>query len=97
MRSFRGSACLGPLVRHSSYSARVPGVWDATRRPSDDHQAMTEHALDDGRRRLEREMADFNEEQEQTKREIEAELREEHWGLEPPRPLEWEEQAPEER
>jgi len=74
----------------------MPDVWDATRRPSDDH-AMTEHDLHDERRRLERMMADFEKEEEQTKREIEAELREEHWGLEPPRPLEWEQPAPEER
>ena len=42
---------------------------------------MTEHDLDDERRRLERKMADFEKEEEQTKREIEAELRQEHWGL----------------
>ena len=80
-----------------SYGARVPGVWGATRRPSDYHHAMTGHDLDDERRRLEREMADFEKEEEQTKREIEAELRQEHWGLDPPRPLDWEERAPEER
>jgi hypothetical protein len=58
---------------------------------------MTELDLDDERRRLEREMADFEKGEEQTKREIEAELRREHWGLEPERPLDWEGQAPEER
>ncbi len=102
-RSFRQRSCSpprlgvpGPLVRHSSYTARVPGVWDATRWPSDD-DAMSEHDLDDERRRLERKMADFEKEEEQTKREIEAELRQEHWGLDPPRPLEWEQPALEER
>ncbi len=42
-------------------------------------------------------MADFEKEEEQTKREIEAELRQEHWWLDPPRTLEWEQPALEER
>ena len=55
---------------------------------------MTEHekhlSADDEERRLEREMSDFEDEEKRAKLEIEEEVVKEHWGLQPERPLEWE-------
>ena len=52
--------------------------------------ASREHSdLDSEDRRLEREMADFVKEENEATRAIEAELRKEHWGLEPPRRIAW--------
>jgi hypothetical protein len=56
---------------------------------------MTEHekerSLDDEERRLEREMADLENDEKRAKLEIEEELVKEHWGHEPERPLQWKE------
>jgi len=46
-------------------------------------------------RRLEREMEDFEKHEAQAKRNIEDELRREHWGHEPEHPPSWEEGPPE--
>jgi len=44
--------------------------------------------------RLERKMEDFEKAEAQAKRNIEAELRDEHWGHEPEHRLSWEEPSP---
>jgi len=62
---------------------------------------MTEHekerSLDDEERRLEREMADLENDEKRAKVEIEEELVKEHWGHQPERPLEWEQGAADDR
>jgi len=44
--------------------------------------------------RLDRQLEHLGEAEGAAKRDIEAELRREHWGLEPERPLAWEEHPP---
>ena len=52
-----------------------------------------EAAMDVEARRLEQQMKEFEQEEAQAKRDIEAELRKEHWGHDPERRLSWEEQS----
>jgi len=62
---------------------------------------MTEHkkppSLDDEERKLEREMAHLEDDEKRAKREIEEKVVKEHWGLEPERPLEWEQRESDDR
>jgi hypothetical protein len=55
---------------------------------------MTEHekhlSADDEERKLEREMSELEDDEKRAKLEIEEEVVKEHWGLQPERPLEWE-------
>ena len=53
-----------------------------------------EEAMAAEEQRLEQEMKDFEAAEERTKKAIEAELREEHWGHDPPRPPAWRERPP---
>lgn len=54
-------------------------------------------SLDDEERKLEREMADLEDEEKRAKLEIEEEVVKEHWGLEPERPLEWKQSEADDR
>ena len=67
---------------------------EAARLRDEEHRAEFAIRRDEERmaaeaRQLAREMKDFEDAEQQVEREIEGELRKEHWGLEPERPPNW--------